>query len=173
MFDFSRQLPLLPWHAAPWPPWLDGSGQRSPSPAPAASSSFFCRHGMICVATTILAGLPTSFQRNVVGSPAKGKGELGGLFGADYRVLGLCLMAGGQDSIWGTEVPCSSAVASLTDASADSHLHSVTVLCRISGGLAVGPVSRAGTLSSGQCHLVSWGPRLASLPGRALPQGVH
>lgn len=67
-------------------------------------------------------------------------------------------------------LPSSSVTASLTGASAGSHLHSVAVLWRVPGGLALGPGPRAGTLSSRQCHPVSWGPGLASLLGRAPPR---
>lgn len=70
---------------------------------------------------SLLAGLLTSFQLDLVGSPAKRERELGGLFGADYRILGLCLWPAAR-TVFGA-LGCR--VSPPTEVSADSRLHSV------------------------------------------------
>lgn len=132
---------------------------------------------MICVAVTILAGLPTSFQLDLVGSPAQGKGELGGLFGADERGLWVCLWLVAR-TLCGALGYCTPVSPPRPRMCLQTHAFiQVLVLCRIPKGLALGPVPQAGTSLQQAGSPISQGPALASsintlVKGAALHQGV-
>lgn len=89
-------------------------------------------------------GCQLPIQLDVAGCSVKRKRELGLEFGAEYRVLGLCLMVGGE--IWGTGLLSPYGITLPTDMSMESHLRSV---------ISSSPHSQGLSSSSGPCSGLS------------------